>query len=57
MAINKVNYGETTLIDISDTTAESSDVAEGKYFYSANGVRTQGSAPQGLWMLRLMEHQ
>ncbi len=44
MAINKVIYGDTTLIDISDTTAEQSDVMEGKYFYNANGIKVQGSA-------------
>lgn len=48
MEVNKVIYGNTTLIDISDTTAESSDVAQGKYFYSANGEKTQGSAIQGV---------
>ena len=43
MAINKVIYGDTTLIDISDTTAETSDVMEGKYFYNASGTKLQGS--------------
>lgn len=48
MAINKVVYGDTTLIDITDTTAESSDVMAGKYFYNASGTRTQGSASAGV---------
>lgn len=48
MAINKVIYDDTTLIDISDTTAESSDVKEGKSFYNASGVKTLGSAPDGV---------
>ena len=48
MAINKVIYGDTTLIDISDTTAEQSDVMEGKYFYNASGVKVQGSASAGV---------
>lgn len=48
MSINKVVYGDTTLIDISDTTAESSDVMEGKYFYNASGTKTQGSAIAGV---------
>lgn len=48
MAINKVIYDDTTLIDISDTTAESSDVKEGKSFYNASGVKTLGSAPDGI---------
>lgn len=48
MAINKVIYGDTTLIDISDTTADTSDVMEGKYFYNASGTKVQGSASIGV---------
>jgi phosphorylcholine metabolism protein LicD len=33
MAINKVTYQGNVLIDISDTTAQESDVFEGKEFY------------------------
>ena len=47
MAINKVEYGNTTLIDLTDTTATASDVASGKYFYTNAGVRTQGTASGG----------
>lgn len=36
-----------TALDISDTTAVASDVASGKYFYTAAGVKTQGSASGG----------
>ena len=43
MAINKVIYGESTLVDLTDTTAESSDVLSGKYFYGANGVKMTGT--------------
>lgn len=42
--VNKVVYGNDTLIDISDTTATSGDVLNGKYFYTASGAKTQGNA-------------
>lgn len=38
---------EITALDISDTTAEASDVAQGKYFYTAAGVKTAGMASGG----------
>lgn len=43
MAVNKVIYGNETLIDITDTTATAADVLTGKTLYTANGLRTQGS--------------
>ena len=46
--VNKVVYGDTTLIDISDTTAEQSDVLQGKYFYNASGAKVQGTAITGI---------
>ena len=48
MAINKVIYGNETLIDITDTTATDSTVLEGTVFYNAAGVRTVGSALAGI---------
>lgn len=36
-----------TAVDISDTTAVASDVAQGKYFYTAVGVKTSGTASGG----------
>lgn len=38
---------EITALDISDTTAEASDVAQGKYFYTAAGAKTAGIASSG----------
>lgn len=47
MAVNKVVYGNQTLIDISDTTAVASDVMAGKYFYGNDGVKTAGTGTGG----------
>jgi len=38
---------EITALDISDTTATAPDVAQGKYFYTAQGVKTAGAASGG----------
>ena len=38
---------EITALDISDTTAVASDVAQGKYFYTAAGVKTAGTGGGG----------
>lgn len=43
MAINKVIYGDQTLMDITDTTASTEDVLQGQVFYGANGVRSTGA--------------
>lgn len=39
--------GTATFTEITDTTASASDVASGKYFYTAAGVKTQGTASGG----------
>lgn len=41
--VNKVVYGNDTLIDISDTTAVAGDVASGDVFYTADGARATGT--------------
>lgn len=43
MAINKVEFGNTTLMDITDTTVSTDDVLEGKVFYAKDGTRSVGS--------------
>ena len=47
MAINKVIYGEDTLIDLTSTTAEAEDVNEGKTFVNRSGVLTTGTSRGG----------
>ena len=43
----KTGGGTASFIDVSDTTAAASDVAAGKYFYTAQGVRTVGTGSGG----------
>lgn len=46
--VNKVEYGGTTLIDITDTTATEDKVLAGYYFYKANGQKVMGTASGGV---------
>lgn len=41
--VNKVVFGEDTIMDITDTTAEAADVTSGKVFYAKSGARTVGT--------------
>ena len=43
----KTGGGNATFTDVTDTTAAASDVASGKCFYTASGVKTQGTASGG----------
>lgn len=45
--VNKVQFGGQTIMDISDTDAEESDVAEGKIFYKGTGQRSVGTGSGG----------
>lgn len=45
--VPKSGGGTASFTDVTDTTAAASDVATGKYFYTAAGVRTQGTGSGG----------
>ena len=47
MAVNKVVYGNTALIDLTGDTATAEDVAEGKTFHLADGTLATGTASGG----------
>lgn len=43
MAVNKVVYGNDTVMDITDTTATNNTVIDGEVFYDRSGVRQVGT--------------
>lgn len=43
MPVNKVVYGDKTLIDITDTTAAPESVIQGQIFYDKSGARATGT--------------
>ena len=43
----KATSGMAQFTDVTDTTAAAADVASGKYFYTADGTKTQGTASGG----------
>ena len=47
VTLPKQGGGSATFTDVTDTTAAASDVASGKYFYTAAGVRTAGTNSGG----------
>lgn len=47
VTLPKTGGGTASFTDVTDTTATASDVATGKYFYTAAGVRTQGTNSGG----------
>lgn len=49
MEANKVILNGATLIDLTEDTAEESDVASGKTFHKANGEKAVGTAAPAYW--------
>lgn len=41
--VNRVEYGNSVIMDITDTTADAADVIEGEVFYAKNGQRSVGT--------------
>lgn len=47
VTLPKTGGGTASFTDVTDTTAAAADVASGKYFYTAAGVRTAGTGSGG----------
>lgn len=47
VVLPKTGGGSASFTDVTDTTAAAEDVASGKYFYTASGERTAGTATGG----------
>lgn len=47
VVLPKTGGGSASFTDVTDTTAAAEDVAQGKYFYTAAGVKTAGTASGG----------
>ena len=47
VTLPKTGGGTASFTDVTDTTAAAADVATGKYFYTAAGVRTEGTNSGG----------
>lgn len=47
VTLPKTGGGTASFTDVTDTTATAADVASGKYFYTAAGLKTQGTASGG----------
>ena len=47
VVLPKTGGGTASFTDVTDTTAAAADVAQGKYFYTAAGVKTEGTSTGG----------
>lgn len=47
VTLPKTGGGTASFTDVTDTTAIASDVAQGKYFYLADGTKTEGTSTGG----------
>ena len=52
VSLPKTGGGTASFTDVSDTTATAADVAAGSYFYTAAGVRTEGTNSGGSLVIR-----